>query len=808
MASILQKPEPRLPSGIRMLDSVVASRLSKVQHIRYVALSGLEFCDILNGAVVDAMTILNPFQGSIGTKNPTQAEIVKLIDGTAKNAYSYIFDIYSDVNPAEAKRYACYATAEGSNPTANLTETAFTRKLDATNYFYKVLPAIKKSDSIIPGKRRKYKVAFLIMVHEEQGIHQLKMLVDILDDGTGLILIHVDKESRNLYRLVDDFIKTRSASPVKHETGNVFLAQYRFSNIWGHISLVYTQLSGYFELRDIADWDYVINLSNYDWPLRRTNEIHRILELHRGHSYIDFWSDTEALAHRIMRPHLGSSDFKKNFHPPELSITAWPFPYWQTFKQMQWMILSVSAVDHFRNDRIAHNYMAMLEHAFMPEETFFATVLVNSPVHRHLLIPDKKRYVREAGSASWIGWKDRYIFPPGSTDPQFLFLRPFNAYGDFFGETKLMEWIQTNHLDLSSGSSCQRDQLGYRDECIREIVSSVADGNELVVVPVNKAFLEIAANLRCSLHRVGIDSVLHWAMDVEAHDTLIAEGYTSYFVPDAKNSPGRHHYQDKEFTDMLRTKPLVLQKLIDAGFNVWMLDADTIAMRDFRIKSKDYVKDPFNVDIILSIANTEPVPATYDVVQPPSASTGMMYLRSTEGTREFLNDVARRLELDLLLDDQDAVRQFISQSKHTTFTGVGTKAKTDLYPAEGENLEIAANKTVDAEELEIGPVPKSEPTNKGGNSLADFFSFVTQSTQSKDIPKIRVHFFDQLEFVNGQIYYHNDEMTKSFNSYRVIHASGEWDPKQSMQSKDLWFLDSDGVCSDDVAPAPVSEEKN
>ena len=72
---------------------------------------------------------------------------------------------------------------------------------------------------------------------------------------------------------------------------------------------------------------------------------------------------------------MGNNKLNNIYHPSELGITDWPFPYWQTFKQMQWMILSVGAVDFLRSDPMVLNYLAMLEHAFLPQETFFATCI-------------------------------------------------------------------------------------------------------------------------------------------------------------------------------------------------------------------------------------------------------------------------------------------------------------------------------------------------------------------------------------------------------------------------------------------------
>jgi hypothetical protein len=125
------------------------------------------------------------------------------------------------------------------------------------------------------------------MVQEPQGFNQLQLLLDNLNDGNAIILIHVDEGANQLYKSIENYINSLDL-----KSRHIFLAEKTYANIVGHISLVYTNLSGFFELRDLADWDFVINLSNYDWPLRRNNEIHRILSLHNGSSYIDYWSDT------------------------------------------------------------------------------------------------------------------------------------------------------------------------------------------------------------------------------------------------------------------------------------------------------------------------------------------------------------------------------------------------------------------------------------------------------------------------------------------------------------------------------------
>jgi hypothetical protein len=42
------------------------------------------------------------------------------------------------------------------------------------------------------------------------------------------------------------------------EKSNIHVSEKRFSNIWGHITLVYSQLNGFWELMDMADWYFIL----------------------------------------------------------------------------------------------------------------------------------------------------------------------------------------------------------------------------------------------------------------------------------------------------------------------------------------------------------------------------------------------------------------------------------------------------------------------------------------------------------------------------------------------------------------------
>jgi hypothetical protein len=98
LANLIPRPVPLVPSGQTLLDRAVAKKLTNASKMRYVVLGNLQFCDILNGAVVDSFATIHPLGGSIREINPTVNELAQLVDSTAQKAYNYIFDIYGDVD--------------------------------------------------------------------------------------------------------------------------------------------------------------------------------------------------------------------------------------------------------------------------------------------------------------------------------------------------------------------------------------------------------------------------------------------------------------------------------------------------------------------------------------------------------------------------------------------------------------------------------------------------------------------------------------------------------------------------------------
>lgn len=281
-------PQDRLTPNYYLPD---AQRLLAATHARLFVASGFVFCAILNGASFDALVQLKALKGSVAERNPDIAAFINIIDQRAYEIYRALLRRNHKADMDEVKRIACYTAAEGNSAFANMTQSRLLQSLHPLNYFKHVLPAIMPHPS--PARKR-FKMAYLLMIHELHGFPHAVYLLDLLDDGDAIILIHIDARPKSspLIPKLTSWLSNRKQSLGRDP--NIHFAQHRYFNIWGHISLVFTQLSGFWELLDMADWDYLVNLSNYDFPIKSNSVIHSFLSQpqYKDKNWIEYWEDT------------------------------------------------------------------------------------------------------------------------------------------------------------------------------------------------------------------------------------------------------------------------------------------------------------------------------------------------------------------------------------------------------------------------------------------------------------------------------------------------------------------------------------
>ena len=223
-------------------------------------------------------------------------------------------------------------------------------------------------------------IAYLILAHRYPC--QFKRLFRAIYHPANYYLVHVDKRSGvGLQTDIQDFLSSfANASLLKSQ-----------STLWGGYSLVDAELRGIEELLKIgSEWEFFINLSAQDFPLKSQTHIQDFLSRNRGNDFIrvanqsKFRPDTLSrienyfieFANRILRipikrlylrgvtPHIGN----------------------------QWMILSRKFCEFVCYSPEVERFKRFYRHTFIADEGFFQTVIMNTS-YKGTIVNDDKRTI-------------------------------------------------------------------------------------------------------------------------------------------------------------------------------------------------------------------------------------------------------------------------------------------------------------------------------------------------------------------------------------------------------------------------------
>ncbi|XP_050073739.1 xylosyltransferase oxt-like [Anopheles maculipalpis] len=122
------------------------------------------------------------------------------------------------------------------------------------------------------------RVAFLLTLNG-RAVRQVHRLLKALYSPRHYYYIHIDARQEYLYR---ELLKLES------KFSNIRLARKRFSSIWGGASLLQMLLSSMEHLLYETDWrwDFVLNLSESDFPLKTVDQLVTFLTANRGQNFV------------------------------------------------------------------------------------------------------------------------------------------------------------------------------------------------------------------------------------------------------------------------------------------------------------------------------------------------------------------------------------------------------------------------------------------------------------------------------------------------------------------------------------------
>ncbi|XP_017108947.2 xylosyltransferase oxt [Drosophila bipectinata] len=220
-----------------------------------------------------------------------------------------------------------------------------------------------------PGAKR-VRIAFLLTLNG-RALRQVHRLLKALYAPEHVYYIHVDERQDYLYRKL---LELEAKFP------NIRLARKRFSTIWGGASLLTMLLQC---MQDLLSsnwhWDFVINLSESDFPVKTLDKLVDFLSANPGRNFVKgHGRETQKF---IQKQGLDKTFVECDTHMWRIGDRKLPAGI-QVDGGSDWIALSrpfvVYATHPRENDELLQALLKLFRHTLLPAESFFHTVLRNT----------------------------------------------------------------------------------------------------------------------------------------------------------------------------------------------------------------------------------------------------------------------------------------------------------------------------------------------------------------------------------------------------------------------------------------------
>ena len=251
------------------------------------------------------------------------------------------------------------------------------------------------------------KLTYIIMAHKLP--EQLVRLVQRLDTPDATFLIHVDRKTDDgIYRQILHSLEGRN---------NVYFLERRrvYYCDFTHVAVALGALR---EQRELGiPFDYVLLLTGQDYPTRSGAQLQAYLAAHAGRSFMEYfplpekrWGVEDGGISRFTHWHWNIRGRELEFPHAYGPLKAIPMPVRRALLQHlpayrklpgdltvfgggAYWSLTRECIEYVEKYTAEHpQFVRFFWHARIPEEMFFQTILLNSPL-RHTIVNDDLRYI-------------------------------------------------------------------------------------------------------------------------------------------------------------------------------------------------------------------------------------------------------------------------------------------------------------------------------------------------------------------------------------------------------------------------------
>ena len=215
-----------------------------------------------------------------------------------------------------------------------------------------------------------FRIAYYLAAHHKP--RQFAWLFSSIYTEQDLFLVHVDKK----------------ASPADYEAitkivgggPNIVLLPRRTEN-WGGWSQVGAEMAALkVALGDSGDWDYFINLSGHDYPIKSPQDIRSTLARAYPQNFIRAWSFDKVRGTEPDDPHLRREmALEIGRHTRKLGVGLPGGAKYLQFKGSQWHMLTREFCEWLANDKVPRRIARRLRFTHCPDETYFQAAIMTSP---------------------------------------------------------------------------------------------------------------------------------------------------------------------------------------------------------------------------------------------------------------------------------------------------------------------------------------------------------------------------------------------------------------------------------------------
>ncbi|XP_050534829.1 xylosyltransferase oxt isoform X2 [Daktulosphaira vitifoliae] len=380
------------------------------------------------------------------------------------------------------------------------------------------------------------RIVFLLTLNG-RAVRQVYRLIKSLYHRDHYFFIHVDSRQDYMFR---------ELSKIELTLSNVRLSRRRHSTIWGGASLLSTLMDSMTDLVQSSwDWDFVINLSESDFPIKSNDALVKFLTANREYNFVKSHG-------REVQQFIQKQGLDKAF--VECETRMWRVGEKELPKGIvwdggsDWIALSRPFVNYLvTGDELISGLMQFFKYTLLPAESFFHTVLRNSPfctsyIDNNLHVTNWKRWLgckcQYRHVVDWCGCSpnvfriDDWNRIKNTEKKQVFFARKFEPIISLTVIDMLDVWLYGDYpKDMRNRMSYWQNVYHFEDIQPEPDETMLTIGNSLARISVKS--LNVANNFRCSIH--SLDKLLQ--IFTYHHQDQFKGFLIQYEVSFSKNSP-------------------------------------------------------------------------------------------------------------------------------------------------------------------------------------------------------------------------------------------------------------------------------